>query len=464
MKRLAPLLLAILILLSSCSSFGVLVRSQVEGLPSWVYNPTVRGDQMAFVGKGSSTVAYNARLAAFDDILAQISTFVGEDVRDSYYRELTTTSRISDFNLSVTSEHQRTEKGVIQVYLLARMDTTLLSARQTTIFRQTQEREERISSLIKEADRSYRANDDTQAIARYLEAAAVAASGPILDKKHESSLLVDRAVTYIKALHLSFRSPDEGAVTTVVQLRRRRRLISSRVVNASIRASFTAYNSLGERYDDELIFTTASQGSFLFVPHSELLVSEGAITFSLDLDEAIANAKENLDPALLAQVEDALSQLRTAFPYHRVSPLASSLVYAEIQEYALDGTIHDGAVALTSFVDTLNRSKVEAMAVDVKATELEDQIIELKNRFGSAALAYVGSVGVVEEDHVIDQAVVVASGRIQLYDLAQGRLLFDTEDVEAVASADTLGQARSNALQRFGTIAASRCAATLFTP
>jgi len=171
-----------------------------------------------------------------------------------------------------------------------------------------------------------------------------------------------------------------------------------------------------------------------------------------------------LDPALLEQVEDALSQVRTAFPYHRTSPLASTLLYAEIQEYAFDGTIHDGAVALTSFVATRDRFSVASMAVDVKATELEDQIIELRNRFGPAALAYVGSVGVVEEDHVIDQAVVVASGRIQLYDLAQGRLLFDTEDVEAVATGDTLERARITALQRFGTIAASRCAATLFTP
>lgn len=464
MRRLLPLLLATLILLSSCSSFGVLVRSQVEGLPAWVYNPTVRGDQRAFIGKGGSTVAYNARLAAYDDILAQISAFVGEDIRDAYYRELTTTARISDFNLSVTSEHQRTEKGMIQVYLLARLDATLLSARQTAIFRQTQEREERISALIAEADRSYRGNDDTKAIARYLQAAAIAASGPIVDKKHESALLVDRAITYIKALHLSFRSSDTGAVTTVVQLRRRRRLISSRVVNASIRASFTAYNSLGERYDDELLFNTASQGAFLFVPHSELLVSEGAITFSLDLEEAIANARQSLDPVLLAQVEEALSQVRAAFPYRRTSPLASQVVHAEIQEYALDGTVHDGVEALTAFVATLHRFNVEATAVDVRSTELEDQIIELRSRFASNALAYVGSVGVVAEDRAFDQAVVVASGRLQLYDLGQGRLLFDTEDVEAVASADTLEQARVNALQRFGTIAASLCAATLFTP
>ena len=243
MKRFIPLLLAILIHLSSCSSFVILVRSQVEGLQSWVYNTTVRGDQMAFVGKGSSTVAYNARLASYDDILAQISTFVGEDIRDSYYRELTTTSRISDFNLSVTSEHQRTEKGMIKVYLLSLMDTTALKARQTTIYRQTQEREERISSLIKEADRAYRANDDTQAIARYLEAAAVASSDPSWTRSTRApSWSTGRSP--ISRRCTSRSAPLMRAVTTVVQLRRRRRLISSRVVNASIRASFPPTTAL----------------------------------------------------------------------------------------------------------------------------------------------------------------------------------------------------------------------------
>lgn len=464
MRRLVPLLLAILVLFVSCSSFSVLVRSQMEGLPAWVYTPQVRSGQMAFVGKGSSTVVYNARLAAYEDILSQISAYVGEDVTRSYYRELTTTARIADFNLSVTNEHQRTDKGATQVYLLARMDAALLSARRTTIARQTQQREERITSLIREADRAYRANDDTEAIARYLEAAAVAASGPILDKKHESTLLVDRAISYIKALHLIVRAPDEGATTATVQLRRRRRLLSSRVVNASIRASFTAYNTLGARYEDALIFNTASQGSFLFVPHSELLVEEGAITFSLELDEAMANAGVYLDPAQLSAVDDALAQVRASFPYRRTSPLAPAAVYVEIQEYALDGTLRDGAVAVTSFVATLQRSNVAATVVATSATEPEEQIIELRNRFGADALAYVGTVGVVEQDRAYDRAVVVASGRLQLYDLGQGRLLFDTEDVEAVASAATLEQAHIQAFERFAVIAASRCLATLFTP
>ena len=78
------ILLLCLSCLVSCTSFSDLVRAQVEGLPSWVYSPQSRNDQVSFVGKGSAPLTYNARLLAYEDILRQISSYVGEDVRSAY--------------------------------------------------------------------------------------------------------------------------------------------------------------------------------------------------------------------------------------------------------------------------------------------------------------------------------------------------------------------------------------------
>ncbi|WP_321299752.1 hypothetical protein [uncultured Sphaerochaeta sp.] len=51
------------------------------------------------MGKGTAPVNYNARLLAYESILGQISAYVGEDVYDMYYRELTTTNAIAEFQL-----------------------------------------------------------------------------------------------------------------------------------------------------------------------------------------------------------------------------------------------------------------------------------------------------------------------------------------------------------------------------
>lgn len=463
MKRLLVLLI-ILLILTSCSSLGDLVRSQVEGLPSWVNNPQVRADQYPFVGKGSAQVNYNARLNAYEHILEQISAFVGEDIREEYYRELTTTTRIADFNLSVTAEHVRTDRGMQQVYLLARADRQALEGRRTTIYRQAIERQAQIEALIAEADRSYRQNHDTVTIARYLEAATIASQGPVLERKHDPAALIERAVGYIKALQISFRSLDSQKVTATVQLRRRRRLISSRVLHAKVQASFAATTSLGDPYVDTLDFNTATQGSFLFLPYNQLLLAEGAITFSLDFAQELAKARPYVDESLLENVEDALRSVHGTLPYSRVSPLGSRTVLAEIQEYSIEGAPLAGTVAVHAFSDTLQRSRVEARIIDLGATDWEDQAEEILRRFGSRQYVYNGSVGIVAEDRAMDMYVTVVVGRIQLHNMENEQVLFDTQDVEAVGGGATREESHAQALERFGTIAASLALASLFTP
>ncbi|MFA5446926.1 MAG: hypothetical protein WC233_01460 [Sphaerochaeta sp.] len=463
MKRLLPLLI-ILLILTSCTSFGDLVRSQVDGLPSWVNNPQVRADQYPFVGKGSAQVTYNARLDAYEHILEQISAFVGEDIREEYYRELTTTTRIADFNLSVTAEHLRTEKGLQQVYLLARADREALEGRRTTIYRQAIERQARIEALIVEADRSYRQNHDTLTIARYLEAATIASQGPVLEKKHDPAALIDRAVGYIKALQISFRSPDSQKVTATVQLRRRRRLISSRVLHAKVQASFTAYTSLGDPFVDTLDFNTATQGSFLFLPYNQLLLADGAITFSLDFTEELAKARPYVDEGLLASVEEALHSVHGTLPYSRVSPLGNRVVLTEIQEYSIEGASLAGTTAVQAFVDTMQQSRVGTQIIDLGSTDWEDQVEEIERRYGTRQYVYNGSVGIVAEDQALDVHVTVVVGRIQLHNMESGQMLFDSQDVEAVGSGATREESHTQALERFGTIAASLALASLFTP
>lgn len=461
MKRVLALLLSLL-LLASCSSFGDLVRSQVDGLPSWVHTPPARGDQRAFVGTGSATVAYNARLAAYEDLLSQISAYVGEDIKPAYYRELTTTDHIADFNLAVTGEHQRTEKGKVYVYVLARLDATLLAARQTTTYRKTLEREERIAALIATADSAYRANDDTRAIACYLEAAAIAAEGPVVEKKHESAALAERAIGYIKALRISFRRTDQKPATVTVQVRRRRRLLSSRVVNATVRASYEAFNSLGESYDDYLLFNTTTVGSFAFIAHNQLIAVNEPVTFSLDFSDLFERVPP-LPEALAERVREALEQVSVQLPYERSALLAVGSLYAEIQQYSLAGSPLVDKLARSAFISTFERLKTDLNALSLAATDRDDQVIEIARRLDSGQRIFVGSVGVVAEDWAYDQAIVVAVGRLELYEIGSDGVLFDSGDVEAVGFGSTIEQARTQAFERFGTIAASRCLSYLFT-
>ncbi len=453
-RRFLPLLFALLLsaLLVSCSSLSDLVRAQVEGLPSWVYSPQQRSGEIVYVGQGSSSVAYNARLLAYEDILKQIADYVGEDVHDTYYRELTTTNAIADLGLTIASEHTSTTGRLdYSVYLLARMDATLLSSKRTSVYNEMISRDAQIEEIVQNADQSYRSNNDTVAIEQYLKAAILASQGPVGERKHEVSYLLDKAQGFIEALRFSLRNPDSTKARVTVLLRRRSRLLSPRVLNANIYASFQARNSLGRSYIDSLQFNSATDGNVSFIPYNQGLIKSGSVAFTLNLDEIVSELKANVSAEQVAPIEDAIQACTISFPYTIVPAFSNMNKIAEIQEFSLAGELLPGSDALQVFTQEFLFDTVSVQAVALEKTDTEEQIQEIGNQ---ADLAFLGSVGVASQQQIGDKWVVVASGSVQLHNLKTGNILYDTLPVEAVGSAPTLDEARSTAFTRFGSIAA----------
>lgn len=453
-------MLLLSLMLISCSSLSPLVRAQLEGLPSWAYSPQQRSGEVAFVGKGTAPVSYNARLLAYEDILDQISAYVGEDVYDMYYRELTTTNAIADFNLTIASEYTVSEgRTGFGVYLLARMDEALLSGKRTSVYNQMIERERTIEAMLNTAGQAYRSNDDTGAIKQYLEAAMLSAEGPVSERKYETETLLDKAISFIEALRFSLRNPVSTEAKVTVYLRRKSRLLSPKVLNAPINATFQARNSISETYTDFLQFNTASDGYFLFVPYNQGLIKDGQIIFSLDLSSTIAKLEKTLSQEQVERVQEAVSQVSITFPYTLTASLSGKSILCEIQEFSLEGSLISGDQALKVFNQELALDDILVQEINLKPTDTEDQLSQLK---GEADLAFLGSVGVASQQQVRDHWVVVASGNVGLYDLNSGALLFDTLSLEAVGSGQTREQAQRVAFSRFGSIAAYLQSAWLF--
>ncbi len=80
MRRSGYVLLLCVLVLSGCSSLSTWVRSNVEGVPVWVYEPQVSRTQLAYVGVGTANTEARARTLSYESILSQISSLIGEDV------------------------------------------------------------------------------------------------------------------------------------------------------------------------------------------------------------------------------------------------------------------------------------------------------------------------------------------------------------------------------------------------
>ncbi|WP_321299750.1 hypothetical protein [uncultured Sphaerochaeta sp.] len=252
--------------------------------------------------------------------------------------------------MTIASEYTVTEgRAGFDVYLLARMDEALLSGRRTSVYNQMIEREQAIEAILEKADQAYRSNDDTGAIKQYLEAAMLSAEGPVSERKFETETLVDKAISFIESLRFSLRNQVEEEAKVTVYLRRKSRLLSPKVLNASINATFQARNSLSETYSDFLQFNTASDGYFLFIPYNQGLVKDGQIVFSLDLASTIAQLEKTLPAELVANIREAVSAISITFPYTLTSTVSGKSILSEIQEFSQEGSLGRGTQALQVF-------------------------------------------------------------------------------------------------------------------
>ena len=448
--------LLVLSLFSSCTSLSNLVRSQVEGLPSWVYTPVASSNRTAFVGKGNTQVLFNAKLMAYEDILNQLSQFVGEPVQGTYYRELTTTDAIETFGLNIVNEYSKADpRSPAQFYLLATADTAKLESKRTSVYNAVLKRDRDITALIQEADSAYRANNDIKAIMLYFDAALIASEGPVSSKKHEVDALLAKSITFINALRFSLGKSDPLQATATVQLRRKSRLLSPKVLNAPVVARFDALNSLGKSYADSLLFNTASEGIIEFVPYNYGLVGRGSIRFAVDFSSALLELEQKFPQEALAPLQVALNKSGIDFSYSLISTFATKKIVADIREYEYTGTLRNTKEALSSFLALYDSRGVAISPLSLTQEEESEIYDEVRLKVPGTNLVVKGKAGVVDETRIGDQSVVVVTGSVQMWDMDRRVLLSDTLEVEAVAFDPLPEEAKAKAFRRFGQISSS---------
>ena len=133
-----------------------------------------------------------------------------------------------------------------------------------------------------------------------------------------------------------------------------------------------------------------------------------------------------------------------------------------IQAFNQQGSLLPRSAALQTFTEELALDAVAVEQVFLRSVELEEQLGELQRLYPQGALALLGTVGVVTSERVREKHVVVVSGRVRVHDLANKRVLYDTNEVEAVASGSSMEEAREEAFLRFGSIASYLVSAYLF--
>ena len=136
-----------MLLFASCSTMD-----DPSDAPYWYPGGrNVRG-AVCFVGFGSGINESAARDAAYNDILSQISSYLGYDVVGRYYRELSTNGSISDLSFEIDNTAAAISfDGTYQYYILSFADEDVISNLISGEYRKIMEAEAQVASLRKEA-------------------------------------------------------------------------------------------------------------------------------------------------------------------------------------------------------------------------------------------------------------------------------------------------------------------------
>ena len=457
MKRYIGILVLILLMtLSGCSSLSTWVRSNLEGVPVWVYEPQISRSQSAFVGRGSASGETRARVLAYESILMQISEYIGRDVTGLYIAELSSRDAIDAYRLKVTQEFVKEEPGSVTVYFLAVADREVLERARTEAEVQLLERQRQMDRLIQEASQAFRDNRDTVAADKYVQTAVIAASLPVDRGERRYAESIDRVRNILRQLTISVSQGDPSIPSTTVTVRRGTRSLSPRVEGAPSVAYSIARDGFGRQYEDTQRFVTDSSGQFVYTPSNPTLIGEGELVFMMDLGRMLAPLAE-IDANIHAELLDLIEGKQVIYPYRRISILQSRTLLVALSEYSLQGELLQTTFAASGLASELAKDgiRMDVTRGAVLVDEDDDLIATLRERYPGYPMIVYGNVGVSHQKSLSSGFTATVAGETLLIDLTRQVVLGRTGTVQANAIAGTLEEARGEAFTQFGTISSS---------
>lgn len=451
-------ILAIIILLfaTGCSSLSTWVKSNLEGVPVWVYEPQVSRDQMAFVGRGSANNTTRARILAYESILLQISDSIGEDIVGTYIAELSTREAIDAYRLKVTQDFVRTEGEVVDVFLLAVADRDVLERARTDAEVQLLEKQQQMDVLDQQGAQAFRENKDLVAAEKYLHIATIAHSLPVDRGKQRYEEAIERVGKILESLRIHVATGDPAVPTTVVTVRRGSRSLSPRVIQAAVSAYAVARDGMGVDYVDRQRFVTDSSGEFMFTTNNPTIVQRGVVEFAIDMTDVLEPFKQ-IDFEVHERFTRILDEKRVPYPYARKSILGLDPLLVAISEYSLQGVPFGSSSAGRALAEELSKDGMRVELTQGPRPDDDEELLDiLRAAFPGYRAVIYGNVGISHRKETTDgQFAITVTGSSVFWDLVTGSEIGGTGNVVANAVAVDEQEAIAEAFARYGNISAS---------
>ncbi|AEC02662.1 hypothetical protein [Parasphaerochaeta coccoides] len=457
-----PILLLMILLLGGCASLQSLWQTGRDGVPDWVDSPQVAIGYTAFVGTGTAASERSARLLAYQDIARQLVEATGRNEEASWYRELSSTDGIADFQLRISRTHIQPKDGKYTFYAMTAVRTSLLETMRSDVLKAAVEREESISSLQQKARLEFRDNKDVNALLLYMEAAAISATGPVMAKDNSLESIIGRIDSILDGLEIRINHfyPEGPSLSLSIH---RRRIFSPRVLRAPVRVDFTSTGAFGNIYPDYLSATTGESGNAELSGFNPAMTREGDLTISLDIGKEFAVFADAVGNDVAEPLRAKLEMLNAVHHYRKESSILASTIIVDISSHSADGERLSRDYTQESFVTRFMMDGIRLIPSSISsqdsAQDEEDDdayLADVRRTYPLAGYVIRGKAGVTEIFLEDRKPVVIVMGEASLVRLSDAHVLAYTDLQRTLAWGDTLEEAMDIALNDGGYLLASR--------
>jgi|GEM_PF-5293572 len=461
-KRQILLVLGALLFLGSCAT----VTSIIERVPRWtIRTPSATLTTLSFVAEGSAQPADAvdaARDEALDDLMYQLSEYVGYRLEEGHRRELFQNYNISDLSITVVEEfHQTTEDDTVKVFILAEANRkTINDFRRAQEERRAREGQEHLS-FRDSARRAYARNQDIQAVEHYLDAAGSAYQARIPENLDLAKEYLQQAISIVEGLRVVVQTKEVDTRTFQVRVVREGRAFSSGAAEAAVVFYYPVYNAAGKQIQLEQKQISDSRGyASLRITHPGFRGS-GRITANIhisDVHSRVESLREDPElDALVSKLFRITSEKQVGISFSVLPEMLRGNVGAAILEYDRGGDQRERSNSLDTLMEIFSQDDISISEMPIMPVSSEQQALEyLREQSGGQFTAgIVGSVEIISVVTSGQRIVATAQGKAQLVEAATLNVRANTNTVVANGIGSTTEEAKQKAFNRFGEITAS---------